>query len=50
VLSRVEQAGTPPTLAVVLYSHEVIGEVPAEAHDRTVDVAITPADVHRFRR
>ncbi|NUS10713.1 MAG: 5-formyltetrahydrofolate cyclo-ligase [Streptomyces sp.] len=48
-LSRIERAGTHPALVVVLYAHEVIDEVPAEAHDRAVDAALTPAGVRRFR-
>lgn len=48
-LSRIERAGTHPSLVVVLYPEEVVEEVPAEPHDRTVDAALTPAGVHRFR-
>jgi 5-formyltetrahydrofolate cyclo-ligase len=49
VLDRISRAGTRPTLVVVLYTHEVVDAVPAEAHDGTVDAALTPAGVRRFR-
>lgn len=48
-LSRIERAGGHPARVVVLYPEEVIEEVPAEPHDRAVDIALTPAGVHRFR-
>jgi 5-formyltetrahydrofolate cyclo-ligase len=50
VLSRLERAGTHPALIVVLYQDEVVETVPAEPHDRRVDIALTPAGVHRFPR
>jgi 5-formyltetrahydrofolate cyclo-ligase len=49
VLSRIEHADTHPTLIVVLYPGEVLESVPAEPHDRAVDIALTPAGVRRFR-
>lgn len=49
VLSRIERAGTRPALIVVLYPGEVFERVPAEPHDRAVDIALTPAGVRRFR-
>lgn len=49
VLSRVERAEARPALIVVLYSDEVLESVPAEPHDRAVDIALTPAGVRRFR-
>ena len=51
VLARIEagvRAGSSPVLAVLLYDHEVLGEVPAEPHDRPVQAAVTPSKVHRF--
>ncbi|MFI0895933.1 5-formyltetrahydrofolate cyclo-ligase [Streptomyces sp. NPDC020983] len=49
VLSRIRQVDNRPALMVVLYPHEIIDAVPAEAHDGMVDAALTPAGVHRFR-
>ncbi|WP_078971037.1 5-formyltetrahydrofolate cyclo-ligase [Streptomyces chattanoogensis] len=50
VLARLERAASPAALVVLLYDAEVLDEVPAEAHDRPVDAAVTPSGVHRFRR
>jgi 5-formyltetrahydrofolate cyclo-ligase len=47
-LARIRQAGTQPSLVVVLYAHEVIESVPNEPHDHLVDAALTPRGVHRF--
>jgi 5-formyltetrahydrofolate cyclo-ligase len=49
VLSRIEHADAHPALIVVLYPGEVLESVPAEPHDRAVDIALTPAGAHRFR-
>ncbi|MEV7020574.1 5-formyltetrahydrofolate cyclo-ligase [Kitasatospora sp. NPDC093558] len=46
VLARLERAGARPVLAVLLYEHELLAEVPAEPHDRPVDVAVTPSGRH----
>jgi len=35
---------------VLLYDDEVVDVVPAEPHDRPVDIAVTPAAVYRFTR
>lgn len=40
-------AKRPPVFAVV-YDHEVIDEVPREAHDQGVDGAVTPTQIIRF--
>ncbi|MFJ7149589.1 5-formyltetrahydrofolate cyclo-ligase [Streptomyces sp. NPDC100445] len=48
VLARLERAGARPRLVVLLYDAEVVGRVPAEAHDRPVHAAVTPGGVHRF--
>ncbi|KUJ70129.1 5-formyltetrahydrofolate cyclo-ligase [Streptomyces albus subsp. albus] len=48
VLARLDAAGAAPALVVLLYDAELLDEVPAEAHDRPVRAAITPAAVHRF--
>ncbi|MFH8403541.1 5-formyltetrahydrofolate cyclo-ligase [Streptomyces sp. NPDC018019] len=48
VLERLEKAGVRPARVVLLYDAEVLPEVPAEEHDRPVDVAVTPGGVHRF--
>ncbi len=40
-------AHRPPVFAVV-YDHEVIDEVPREAHDQPVDGAVTPTGIIRF--
>ncbi|GAB3115455.1 5-formyltetrahydrofolate cyclo-ligase [Streptomyces calidiresistens] len=37
-----------PLLAVLLYGHEVMDELPCEAHDRPVHLAVTPEGVHRI--
>ncbi len=37
-----------PVLATLLYDAEVLEGVPAEAHDRPVDAAVTPSGVHWF--
>lgn len=37
----------PPIFAVV-YNHEVVDEVPTEAHDQGVDGAVTPDSIIRF--
>ncbi|MET8676976.1 5-formyltetrahydrofolate cyclo-ligase [Streptomyces sp. NPDC004647] len=50
VLARLEKAGTDPALVVLLYDGELLGEVPAEAHDRPVHAAVTPSALHRFSR
>jgi 5-formyltetrahydrofolate cyclo-ligase len=49
VLGRIEHADAHPSLIVVLYPGEVLESVPAEPHDRAVDIALTPAGVRRFR-
>jgi 5-formyltetrahydrofolate cyclo-ligase len=48
VLTRLERTGVHPALVVLLYDSEVVGHVPAEAHDRPVRAAVTPSGVHRF--
>ncbi|WP_016909099.1 5-formyltetrahydrofolate cyclo-ligase [Streptomyces xiaopingdaonensis] len=48
VLERLTESGVEPALAVLLYDHEVVAHVPAEAHDRPVHAAVTPSGVHRF--
>ncbi|MFG2223995.1 5-formyltetrahydrofolate cyclo-ligase [Streptomyces sp. NPDC048644] len=48
VLERLERAAVHPVRVVLLYSSEVLEEVPAEPHDRPVDAAVTPSEVHRF--
>ncbi|WP_395294679.1 5-formyltetrahydrofolate cyclo-ligase [Kitasatospora hibisci] len=48
VLARLERAGVRPLLAVLLYEHELLAEVPAEPHDLPVDVALTPSGLHRL--
>lgn len=50
VLARLQEAGAHPPLMVLLYSHEVVENVPREPHDHLVDVAITPEAVRRFTR
>ncbi len=40
---------TGATTAVLLYDDELLDDVPVEAHDRAVDLAVTPGGVHRFR-
>lgn len=48
VLARLERAGAHPATVVLLHDGEVLDEVPAEAHDRPVDAAVTPSEVWRF--
>ncbi|MFI6152012.1 5-formyltetrahydrofolate cyclo-ligase [Kitasatospora sp. NPDC051170] len=48
VLARLERAGARPVLAVLLYGSELLERVPAEEHDRAVDLAVTPGGVHRL--
>ncbi|MET8623578.1 5-formyltetrahydrofolate cyclo-ligase [Kitasatospora sp. NPDC004669] len=48
VLARLERAGAQPVLAVLLYEHELLERVPAESHDRPVDLAVTPSGVRIF--
>ncbi|MEV5596955.1 5-formyltetrahydrofolate cyclo-ligase [Streptomyces sp. NPDC052496] len=48
VLERLAKAGARPAKVVLLYDAEVLAEVPAEEHDRPVDVAVTPGGVRRF--
>ncbi|MFE2427524.1 5-formyltetrahydrofolate cyclo-ligase [Streptomyces sp. NPDC059373] len=50
VLGRLGAAGAGAALVVLLYGHEVLERVPAEAHDRPVDAVVTPEGVTRFRR
>jgi len=40
-------AHRPPVFAVV-YDHEVVDEVPVEAHDQSVDGVVTPSGTRRF--
>ncbi|MFJ4096291.1 5-formyltetrahydrofolate cyclo-ligase [Kitasatospora sp. NPDC089913] len=48
VLARLERSGARPVLAVLLYEHELLERVPAEPHDRPVDLALTPSGAHRL--
>lgn len=48
VLARLEGAGAKAALAVLLYDHEVVGEVPEEPHDRPVHVVVTPGGTRHF--
>ncbi|MFB6892605.1 5-formyltetrahydrofolate cyclo-ligase [Kitasatospora sp. NPDC056327] len=48
VLARLERAGARPVLAVLLYEEELLERVPAEPHDRPVDLALTPSGTHRL--
>ncbi|MFE6053394.1 5-formyltetrahydrofolate cyclo-ligase [Kitasatospora sp. NPDC056446] len=48
VLARLGRAGVRPVLAVLLYEHEVLDRVPAEPHDRPVDLAVTPSGVRQL--
>ncbi|WP_030060787.1 MULTISPECIES: 5-formyltetrahydrofolate cyclo-ligase [Streptomyces] len=48
VLARLGRAGVRPVLAVLLYEHELLERVPAEPHDRPVDLAVTPSGVRRL--
>ncbi|UGY91896.1 5-formyltetrahydrofolate cyclo-ligase [Streptomyces gobiensis] len=50
VLARLEAAGAAPVRVVLLYENELLAEVPGEAHDQPVHVAVTPAGVTRFPR
>jgi 5-formyltetrahydrofolate cyclo-ligase len=44
------RVGASAVTVVLLYDAEVLEHVPAEPHDRPVDIAVTPAAVHRFGR
>ncbi|MYV97374.1 5-formyltetrahydrofolate cyclo-ligase [Streptomyces sp. SID3343] len=44
------RVGSSAVTIVLLYDGEVLDHVPAEPHDRPVDIAVTPAAVHRFGR
>ena len=48
VLARLAAAGSRAPLVTLLYDDEVLPEVPAEAHDRPVDAAVTPSKLWRF--
>ncbi|MZE77357.1 5-formyltetrahydrofolate cyclo-ligase [Streptomyces sp. SID5475] len=48
VLERLAEAGADPALIVLVYEDEVLDDVPAEAHDRPVQAAVTPSGVRRF--
>nr|WP_071659463.1 5-formyltetrahydrofolate cyclo-ligase [Streptomyces humi] len=48
VLARLAAAGAHPALVVLLYDTEVVGHLPAEAHDRPVQAVVTPSGVRRF--
>ncbi|AEW94547.1 putative ligase [Streptantibioticus cattleyicolor NRRL 8057 = DSM 46488] len=48
VLERLERAGAEPLLVVLLYAHEVVERLPAEAHDRPVHAVVTPEGAGRF--
>jgi 5-formyltetrahydrofolate cyclo-ligase len=48
VLARLAARGAGPPLVVLLYDHEVVEEMPAEAHDQPVRAAVTPSAVHWF--
>ncbi|MFI2610332.1 5-formyltetrahydrofolate cyclo-ligase [Kitasatospora sp. NPDC018619] len=48
VLERLARAGARPVLAVLLYEHELLERVPAEPHDRPVDLAVLPSGVRRL--
>ncbi|MFJ6383369.1 5-formyltetrahydrofolate cyclo-ligase [Kitasatospora sp. NPDC092039] len=48
VLARLARAGVRPVLAVLLYEHELLERVPAEPHDRPVDLAVLPSGVRRL--
>ena len=48
VLARLRTAGVSPSLAVLLYDGDLLGQVPAEPHDRPVNAAITPSGARRF--
>ncbi len=49
VLARVARLAPQARTVVLLHSGEVDQPVPIEAHDRRVDIAITPEGVHRYR-
>ncbi|MDK1476555.1 5-formyltetrahydrofolate cyclo-ligase [Streptomyces sp. 549] len=48
VLARLAAAGAHPSLLVLLHDGELLDAVPAEAHDRPVQAAVTPSGVTRF--
>lgn len=48
VLSRLAYSASEPARVVLLYDTELVERVPSEEHDRAVDMAVTPAAVHRF--
>ncbi|MFE3018183.1 5-formyltetrahydrofolate cyclo-ligase [Streptomyces sp. NPDC059256] len=48
VLARLASADVWPALVVLLYTHEVVEQVPVEPHDHPVDAAVTPNGVRRF--
>ncbi|MEU9077106.1 5-formyltetrahydrofolate cyclo-ligase [Kitasatospora sp. NPDC048538] len=48
VLARLERAGARPVLAVLLYEDELLARVPAEPHDRSVDLAVVPSGPQRL--
>ncbi|GAA3030850.1 hypothetical protein GCM10010519_67340 [Streptomyces lactacystinicus] len=48
MLARLARAGARPVLAVLLYEHELLERVPAEPHDRPVDLAVLPSGVRRL--
>ncbi|AZK94551.1 5-formyltetrahydrofolate cyclo-ligase [Streptomyces sp. SID5473] len=50
VLERLAAVPVPPCLVVLLYAHEVVAQVPEEAHDRPVHAVVTPDGVRRFTR
>lgn len=50
VLARLAASGASPLLAVLLYDGEAVPHVPAEPHDRRVDIAVLPSGVRRFGR
>ncbi|MFJ3934016.1 5-formyltetrahydrofolate cyclo-ligase [Streptomyces sp. NPDC090029] len=50
VLARLSAAGADPALVVLLYTDEVVEQVPVEPHDRPVHAVVTPAGVRRFTR
>jgi 5-formyltetrahydrofolate cyclo-ligase len=39
-----------PLLVALLFADEILDDVPVEAHDCTVDAALTPAGITRFRK
>ncbi|MGY0017903.1 5-formyltetrahydrofolate cyclo-ligase [Streptomyces sp. YJ-C3] len=48
VLARLEAAGAPAALVVLLHDTEVVAHLPEEAHDKAVHAVVTPSGVHRF--